>query len=95
MLERDAGGLIFMKIYTPIYLIIVQNLPCPEVSQICSLTFFPSIRIIVVLYAEIVSNLFIKYNLRPNLKNLSRGLNLSHGSNMVGSTKNRIRCFKI
>ena len=24
--------------------------------------------------------------LRPNLKNLSRGLNLSRGSNMVGST---------
>ena len=28
----------------------------------------------------------IKRNMRPNLKNLSRGLNLSRGSNMVGST---------
>ena len=34
-------------------------------------------------------------NLRPNLKNLSRGLNLSRGSNMVGSTKNCIQFFKI
>jgi len=32
---------------------------------------------------------------RPSLKNLSRGLNLSCGSNMVGSTQNRIQCFKI
>ena len=28
----------------------------------------------------------IKLYLRPNLKNLSRGLNLKRGSNMVGST---------
>ncbi len=32
---------------------------------------------------------------RPNLKNLSGGLNLSSGSNMVGFTKNCIKCFKI
>ena len=33
--------------------------------------------------------------LRPNLKNLSRGLNWSRGSNMVGSTENCIQFFKI
>ena len=32
---------------------------------------------------------------KPNLKNLSGGLNLSSGSNMVGFTKNCIQCFKI
>ena len=32
---------------------------------------------------------------RPNLKNLSGGLNLSRGLNMVGSTWNCIKCFKI
>ena len=32
---------------------------------------------------------------RPNLKNLSHGLNLSRGSNMVGSTLNCIKFFKI
>ena len=31
----------------------------------------------------------------PNLKNLSGGLNLSRGLNMVGSTTNCIKCFKI
>ena len=31
----------------------------------------------------------------PNLKNLSGGLNLSRGLNMVGSTLNCIKCFKI
>ena len=30
----------------------------------------------------------------PNLKNLSGGLNLSRGLNMVGSTENCIKCFK-
>ena len=34
-------------------------------------------------------------NLRPNLKSLSRGLNLRHGSNMVGFIENCIQCFKI
>ena len=34
-------------------------------------------------------------NQRPKLKNLSRGLNLSHGSNMVGSTLNCIWFYKI
>ena len=32
---------------------------------------------------------------RPNLKNLSRSLNLRRGSNMVGFTLNCIQCFKI
>ena len=31
----------------------------------------------------------------PNLKNLSGGLNLSRGLNMVGSTSNCIKCLKI
>jgi len=31
----------------------------------------------------------------PNLMNLSGGLNLSRGLNMVGSTYNCIKCFKI
>ena len=31
----------------------------------------------------------------PNLKNLSDGLNLSRGLNMVGSTLNCIKCLKI
>ena len=31
----------------------------------------------------------------PNLKNLSGGLNLSRGLNMVGFTYNCIKCFKI
>jgi len=31
----------------------------------------------------------------PNLKNLSGGLNLSRGLNMVGFTQNYIKCFKI
>ena len=38
---------------------------------------------------------FCQKNLWPNLKNLSGGLNLSRGLNMVGSTKNCIKCFKI
>ena len=33
--------------------------------------------------------------LRPNLKNLSGGLNLSRGLNMDGSTLNCFKCFKI
>lgn len=36
-------------------LIIVQNLPCPEVSHSCSLTRFPSSKIVVVLYAEAIT----------------------------------------
>ena len=37
-----------------------------------------------------------KFKQRPNLKNLSRGLNLSQGSNMVGfMLKIVIQCFKI
>ena len=32
---------------------------------------------------------------RPNLKNSSGGLNLGRGLNMVGSTYNCIKCFKI
>ena len=36
-----------------------------------------------------------KVNLRPNLKNLSHGVNLSRGSNIVGSTLICIRFFKI
>ena len=31
----------------------------------------------------------------PNLKNLRGGLNLNRGLNMVGSTLNCIKCFKI
>ena len=36
----------------------------------------------------------ITLNLRHNLKNLSRGINLRRGSNMVGSTLNCTQCFK-
>ena len=40
------------------------------------------------------NNQSLKYQ-RPNLKNLIHGLNLSRGSNMVGSTRNCFQFFKI
>jgi len=44
---------------------------------------------------DLVSDLIRFLTLRANLKNLSRGLNLSRGSNMVGSTYSFIQFFKI
>ena len=43
--------------------------------------------------AEFTSSYLL--NQWPNLKNLSGGLNLSRGLNMVVSTKNCIKCFKV
>ena len=47
------------------------------------------------LISDLIRLLVTLFALRPNLKDLSRGLNLSLGSNMVGSTSNCIQYFKI
>ena len=43
---------------------------------------------------NIMCSMYALCVMRPNLKNLSRGLNLRRGSNMIGYTKNCIHCFK-
>ena len=47
------------------------------------------------LISDLIRLLVTLFALRPNLKDLSRGLNLSLGSSMVGSTSNCIQYFKI
>lgn len=46
---------------------IVQNRPCPDVSQTCSLTLFPSSNIVVVLYA-VNKKGYTDYNIEINVK---------------------------
>ena len=49
----------------------------------------------IIVFLNPILTFFNLRVLRPNLKNLSRGLNLSRGSNMVGFTYNCIKFFKI
>ena len=52
--------------------------------------------LVIFIYIYIVLTIKIRHPwTEAEFENLSCGLNLSRGSNMVGSTKNCIQCFKI
>ena len=60
-----------------------------------SFNFEAFLQFIVNIKLNISFRYDIFLDLWPNLKNLSGGLNLSRGLNMVGSTSNCIKCLKI
>ena len=62
----------------------ILNKLCSVVSEVSSFVGHP-----------ILTEQITIFNQWPNLKNLSGGLNLSRGLNMVGSTKNCIKFLKI
>ena len=87
-LNHGLIGLIFRKV--TYFLLVKSNIASiknikknSKLFDLSHLFSFKSLKLIII-----SSNIFSIQ--RPNLKNMSRSLNLSRGSNSTGSTKNRI-----